>query len=264
MGSELNKIFEEIYYINLKSRPDKLKFIEDQLNKNNIIATKFEAVDANDVKRFHGKKYELNKFNYGKVGCMESHRTIWLDCLKRNVSSVLILEDDVQFVDNFNQLMKEKLKTLPKNWNFLALGYNRNKSFLYKKNLIKYRVINDDWETFDGISGSGAWGLKNNMISKLLSATDDNIKGENFDLFLTQSKFFEEIDLILYSTIDQLIIQKTIGFSDVNKSNKSNKSNKVNDDKVNDDKVNDDKVNEVNHNNVKSLNNMFLKDFQTE
>jgi hypothetical protein len=88
-------------------------------------------------------------------------------------------------------------------------------------------------------------------MSKLLSATDDNIKGENFDLFLTQSKFFEEIDLILYSTIDQLIIQKTIGFSDVNKSNK-----------VNDDEVNE--LNKVNHNNVKSLNNMLLKDFQTE
>ena len=227
MGSELNKIFEEIYYINLKSRPDKLKFIEDQLNKNNVIATRFEAVNAIDVKKFHKKKYELNETNYGKIACMESHRAIWLDCLKRDVSSVLILEDDVQFVDNFNQLMKEKLKTLPRNWNFLALGYNRNKSFLYKKNLVKFRLINNDWETFDGISGSGAWGLKNNMLSKLLSATDDNIKGENFDLFLTQSKFFEEIDLRLYSTIDQLIIQKTIGASDINEANVKSVGNMV-------------------------------------
>jgi GR25 family glycosyltransferase involved in LPS biosynthesis len=234
MGSELNKIFEEIYYINLKSRPDKLKFIEDQLNKNNVIATRFEAVNTTDVKKFHKHKYELNESNYGKIACMESHRKIWGDCLKRDVSSVLILEDDVQFVDNFNHIFKEKLKTLPRNWNFLALGYNRNKSFLYKKNLVKFKMINNDWETFDGISGSGAWGLKNTMMSKLLSATDDNIKGENFDLFLTQSKFFEEIDLRLYSTIDQVIIQNTIGASDINEAN------------------------------VKSVGNMLLKDFQTE
>lgn len=210
----LNNFFDEIYYINLDSRPDKKNFIENQLKKHNINATRFRGFTSDDF--LDNPKYKnVDKKYYGRIGCVEAHRALWRDCLNRGVKSVFIIEDDAQFIENFNDVFNQKIKTLPNNWNFLPIGYNRGKSLIYERGLVKFKKINSDWESFNGISGSTAWGIKDTTMIELLKFTDMNLF-ENFDIFLTISGFFNLKKIKLYSTINPIINPIVIGDSDTN------------------------------------------------
>jgi glycosyl transferase family 25 len=81
----MNNIFDikNAFYINLLSRPDRKKHVEDQLEKIGIKAERFNAI----------------KLKNGAVGCSMSH----LKCLeiarKNNWDHVLIVEDDILFLN---------------------------------------------------------------------------------------------------------------------------------------------------------------------
>jgi glycosyl transferase family 25 len=81
----MNNIFDikNAFYINLLSRPDRKKHVEDQLEKIGIKAERFNAI----------------KLKNGAVGCSMSH----LKCLEiartNNWDHVLIVEDDILFLN---------------------------------------------------------------------------------------------------------------------------------------------------------------------
>lgn len=215
MISVLNEIFDEIYVINLPNRVDRLNHVTNELSKHNINYKLYSAITPDDVKKME-KYSEIDELYYGRIGCMESHRNIWLSCLKRNINSVFIFEDDIMFIDNFNEKLREKLKTLPNDWNFLPLGYNRDNSLIYKNNIVNFKIINQDWMSFDGISGSTGWGLKKDVMVELLKSTDSNNIGENFDIWLTFNKTLINNNIKTYSTIEPLMYPIDTGYSDTN------------------------------------------------
>ena len=81
----MNNIFDikNAFYINLLSRPDRKKHVEEQLEKIGIKAERFNAI----------------KLKNGAVGCSMSH----LKCLEiartNNWDHVLIVEDDILFLN---------------------------------------------------------------------------------------------------------------------------------------------------------------------
>ena len=98
------KLFDKIYCINLDSRSDRWEECLDEFKKIGI---------ENDVERVSA--FQMTP---GIAGCTKSH----LECIKlaklNNYNSVLILEDDVTFTDNFteiynagvNQLLDKSIK----------------------------------------------------------------------------------------------------------------------------------------------------------
>jgi glycosyl transferase, family 25 len=96
----MNKLldqFECIYIINLASRADRRTEIEEQLRRiglslNSPRVVLFNAVRVNDAEGFP---------TAGARGCFLSHLGVLEDAANRSLSSVLILEDDVNFVDDF-------------------------------------------------------------------------------------------------------------------------------------------------------------------
>jgi glycosyl transferase family 25 len=87
------------FYINLESRPDRKIHVEEQLVKIGITATRFNAI----------------KLKNGAVGCSMSH----LKCLEiakqNNWDHVLIIEDDILFLNP--ELFKNQLNKFLKNQN---------------------------------------------------------------------------------------------------------------------------------------------------
>jgi glycosyl transferase family 25 len=83
--SNINSIddIKHAYYINLEHRVDRKEHVESQLNKIGINAQRFNAI----------------KMENGAVGCSMSHLKILQDALKNNVEHVLIVEDDITFLD---------------------------------------------------------------------------------------------------------------------------------------------------------------------
>jgi GR25 family glycosyltransferase involved in LPS biosynthesis len=77
------------------------------------------------------------------IGCGLSHLFIWQDAIKKNYKNILVLEDDVQFTDDFNEYLYNVMEELPKDYDILYLGYsdsicnppkNSYLNYIYKPN----------------------------------------------------------------------------------------------------------------------------------
>ena len=122
MQSRLNDIFEQVFVINLKRREDRLKTITNKLNKLQI---KFEIVEAIDGSLLEPDKSIGNGYNHkGVAGCALSHRKVASIANERNLKNYLVIEDDCEFPENFNELFECYIKQIPKNWDLIYFGGN--------------------------------------------------------------------------------------------------------------------------------------------
>lgn len=113
----LNSYFDKIFCINLNSRPDRWKEAEQEFNKHSIKVERIAAVE--------GAKMNLEfppEIKEGAVGCSLSHFFCIKYAKQLGINKLLILEDDVEFVDNINELFSEYIKEVPPDWDMLYLG----------------------------------------------------------------------------------------------------------------------------------------------
>jgi GR25 family glycosyltransferase involved in LPS biosynthesis len=96
------------WVINLASRPERFKRAKEQLDTANIPFERFDAIKG------------------GWKGCRDSHLAI-LEKAKENrweedYCSILVLEDDVEFVPNWERIFRNAKFHLPLGWDMLYLG----------------------------------------------------------------------------------------------------------------------------------------------
>jgi GR25 family glycosyltransferase involved in LPS biosynthesis len=116
MENTLNDFFDKIYLINLDSRKDRLNECEQEFLKHKMSVHRVPAIDGS--KTF---KAGMNR-NSGNHGLLLTNIAIYEDAIKNGCNNILILEDDVMFLDNLNKIFFEKIKFLPDNWDLLYLG----------------------------------------------------------------------------------------------------------------------------------------------
>jgi GR25 family glycosyltransferase involved in LPS biosynthesis len=110
------KNIEHAFYINLESRVDRKHHVEQQLSSIGINATRFNAI----------------KLANGAIGCSMSHLKCLETAKQNNWEHVLILEDDILFLNP--ELFKNQLnKFLKKNKNFDVLLIAGNNMPPYQK-----------------------------------------------------------------------------------------------------------------------------------
>ncbi len=72
----------------------------------------------------------------GDIACLRSHRKALQFAKDKGYELVAIFEDDIRFVTNFNEQLRDAMRELPDNWDMLYLGgKDRNPAFPYSKNL---------------------------------------------------------------------------------------------------------------------------------
>jgi len=125
----LNDYFSKIYCINLDKRTDKYKDCLKEFKKIGIEVERVSAIDGTPI-----FKPGLNT-KAGAYGLFLTNLNIIQNALTNNYKNILILEDDVMFIDNFNELFNEKIESLPDDWHLLYLGGN-NYFELGKFNLV--------------------------------------------------------------------------------------------------------------------------------
>ena len=104
---EVNDYFEKVYVINLDRRTDRMEKLDPQLNKLGIKYERFSAVD--------GKELGIDPIIAGTM----SHHQLLTKCENKRV---LILEDDANFVDDFNKKFDEVMQHLPADTDIFYLG----------------------------------------------------------------------------------------------------------------------------------------------
>jgi GR25 family glycosyltransferase involved in LPS biosynthesis len=105
---KLEDVFPLMYYINLSERIDKRKLAEEEFVKLGISPKRFIAI-----------RHEFPAF-----GCLKSHISI-LQEARSQQKSVLIFEDDVQFVGDYKNTIEKALDELMNiDFNMFYLGGN--------------------------------------------------------------------------------------------------------------------------------------------
>jgi len=121
----LNDYFDKIYCINLDRREDRWIECENEFRKQNIKVERFSGVDGNP-------NNIISSLSDGAIGCTLSHlKAVGLSYLQ-GLKNVLILEDDVEFIENLNSNFNEYINQVPKDWGLLYFGGNHNNESLNK------------------------------------------------------------------------------------------------------------------------------------
>jgi hypothetical protein len=113
-------MFDRVYVINLKRRPDRLRAFFQRLDVCGWPFPRpevFEAIEGDKV----GVPRTFTEGG-GAYGCRSSHLTILQRCLMDEVGSVLVLEDDADLRPGFGEKAGEFLAQVPEDWEGIMFG----------------------------------------------------------------------------------------------------------------------------------------------
>lgn len=160
----LNKYFDQIYYINLERRKDRNQECINELQKNNIIAKRFAAIDGKSI---------INPnwdYSLGAFGCLQSHLEIIKEAKNNKYNNVLILEDDVVFNDNMESDFEKYYNQLNKEWDMLYLSGNHNRHIQNS-----FEKINDNIIKCNLTHTTHCYAVKNTVYDIIIDALNKTI-----------------------------------------------------------------------------------------
>jgi GR25 family glycosyltransferase involved in LPS biosynthesis len=108
--------FDQAFCINLDSRVDRWKASQKEFNKIGL-------VDVERISAVNGFEEPAASIRPGEVGCLKSHLKVFEIAKDRGLKSFLILEDDVEFSDDFNDRFNSIEENLP-TYDILYMGVN--------------------------------------------------------------------------------------------------------------------------------------------
>jgi glycosyl transferase, family 25 len=128
---KLGEYFKDIYCINLDRRPDRWDESIKEFSKLNLNVKRFSATD--------GKRLNLFDPLYsGEIAGAISHTLVISESIDKKLKNVLILEDDVEFSDNFENVWETVQLNIPENWDILVFGGNHVGGYSeHSENLIR-------------------------------------------------------------------------------------------------------------------------------
>lgn len=113
----INQYFENIYCINLQRRTDRWEECLNEFKKHDLNVDRFDAADGNNFE-------PTSNLSSGQVGTVYSHLNVLQRAKEQNLNNVLILEDDIQFDENFVSLFNEWSSEIPDDWDMILFGGN--------------------------------------------------------------------------------------------------------------------------------------------
>jgi GR25 family glycosyltransferase involved in LPS biosynthesis len=141
----LNKFFDAVFVINLetdtKRKKNILVFEDKDISYFYVNAISYKS---HNVTKFcdsiiseNLKKGTVDTFSYEQISLALTNILVLNYCIKNDIKSFLILEDDFLLHKNFDVLFEKYIRNIPNDWNIVWLGY--------KQSNIPQNSYNDLW-----------------------------------------------------------------------------------------------------------------------
>jgi hypothetical protein len=207
-NTELAKM--HVLYINLDSRIDRRKRMQDQCKRLGIVPHRISATTKEQASKLDIDMRSQNNLSLGQkssvldidslgaIACFQSHRQAWKYILDQNWEKAWILEDDaILRVSQDVQVDAE--------YPFVWLG-QRGKPASYRVSNYPYPVLNFDRESY----GSHGYCIHSSILPSLLEASIQiNL---TVDYFLNEFLYFHRIRVGL---LDIAYTNEFLSFSDI-------------------------------------------------
>jgi len=129
---KVNNFFEKVFVINLPHRDDRLQKFDSNAKKHNIEYEIFPAFNGKTIGldfEYNDKKYvsegyfnNLTPYHKSCMGCSISHLEVLKFCKNKGYENILILEDDTEFVDDFENKFNLFTESFITEWDLLFLS----------------------------------------------------------------------------------------------------------------------------------------------
>lgn len=124
----LTDLFDFSCCINLDRRTDRWEECQQEFSKwnlNNI--HRISAIDKNNISKDFPDVYKNASYrNFGNIGLLLTNIQILEYAQKQNYSSILIMEDDVYFTPEVNNI-EDWLSYVPNDWDLIWVGGNHHR-----------------------------------------------------------------------------------------------------------------------------------------
>ena len=169
-NTQINNItdIKHIFYINLASRPDRKVFFENQMKMVGLKANRFNAI----------------KNQIGAIGCSLSHLYLLQHAKKNNLDHILIMEDDIMFLNP--QIFIQNIN------NFLSKHNNFDVLLIAGNNMGEYTRIDENCVKITHCQTTTGYLVKKHYYDKLIDNYKTGIQ-----------KFIKNVNLKLEYAIDQ-------------------------------------------------------------
>ena len=185
------------FIINLPRDAKRREFIIDDMEKCNLNFSIIEAVDgsllsSDNVETYYNEKKSIELFNIklslGEIGCALSHIKIYEKMVSDDISSAVIMEDDICIIDGeIDEVFKNLEKTYPADYPVVVL-LNYVKRYVSNKDDI---IIDEKYAVHDsyrGVSASGYFITKAAAIILAKNIFPVYVVADKWEYF--QEKFF--------------------------------------------------------------------------
>lgn len=156
--------FDQAFCINLDKRVDRWEETQHELKKIGIEAERVSAID--------GSLEPINpNLSPGFVGCNKSHLKVLNLAKDRGYKSILFLEDDVEFSNDFHKIFDEIEKQIP---DYDMLYFSPNPVITEKKKdmIPKMEKISDNVLRITGMVSAHCIIIKDTVIDKLIKMVE--------------------------------------------------------------------------------------------
>lgn len=122
----INEWFDQVVLVNMNRSTDRLQKITKQLEREGISFTRFEAVDGSELAPETVSQLTTpfcTRFcSKSMIGCGASHIGVWKLAHSQGWNTVLVLEDDVYFADDYKETLEQAMQQMPDDWDMVYLG----------------------------------------------------------------------------------------------------------------------------------------------
>ncbi len=201
MKNYLNNCFDRVICINLLTRPDKKKNMQEKFDNLGINVEWFSAVPygfaGEIVNSLTPSTSGFPRFNVktpNEFGAALSHYTVIKSALIEGAENIFVFEDDVMFRKDFNNQFEKSFNLLPTDWNMFLLY-----SFMY--NILPQNIrLNARWIKSYNSWSLMAYGMDRKAMQMYIDEMDKRFQIADLTSFYMQEK------LNIYSSIPTLCI----------------------------------------------------------